>query len=156
MNLNGSLFGDDQPCFGCAPDHPFGFRLHFEVEKDEVKTLFMPTPQYQGPPGIMHGGLVMTLGDELAAWTLLGIKNRFGFTTKADVRLKKPIRIGQEVVGRGFISEDRRRIVDIQVRLSQEDRLCFEGCFVFAILGEKSAERLLKQRLPETWKQFTF
>ena len=153
MELDGHLFGEGQPCFGCAPDHPVGFRLRFSVEGDEVTTRFTPHERYQGPPGIMHGGLVMTLGDELAAWTLVGLKQRFGFTTNAEVKLKKAIRIGTEVEGRGRVIEDRRRLVDLGVTLLQEGEVCFEGSFRFALLDKNAAKRLLGQSLPEAWKK---
>lgn len=78
--FDGSLWGEGQPCFGCGPDHPIGFQLQFERDGDVVRTRFTPGERYQGPPGIMHGGLVMTLGDELASWTLIGMKRKFGFT----------------------------------------------------------------------------
>lgn len=152
--LDGRLFGPGQPCFGCAPDHPVGFRLRFRVEGDEVVTRFTPGDRYQGPPGIMHGGLVMTLGDEVAAWTLVGLRRRFGFTTRVDGRLSKAVRIGRELVGRGRIADDRGRAVDLSVRLSQDDATCFEGTFRFMVLDEAGAERLLGGPLPEAWRAF--
>ena len=65
--LDGHLFGADQPCFGCGPNHPWGFHLAFERDGEAVVTRFVPGDRYQGPPGIMHGGLVMTLADEVGA-----------------------------------------------------------------------------------------
>ncbi|MBM4357286.1 MAG: hypothetical protein FJ096_04175 [Deltaproteobacteria bacterium] len=74
MRLDPHTFGREQPCFGCAPDHPTGFHLEFEREGDAVRTRFVPSPHHQGPPGILHGGLVTTLADELAAWTIVALK----------------------------------------------------------------------------------
>ncbi|MEM9067374.1 MAG: PaaI family thioesterase [Myxococcota bacterium] len=154
LKLDGSLFGEGQPCFGCAPDHPIGFRLSFERQGEEVVTHFTPGERYQGPPGIMHGGLVMTLADEIAAWTLVGLRERFGFTTKVEGRLKAAVRTGTPVVGRGRIAADKRRMFDIHVEISQGDALCFEGEFRFVVLDQKGAERLLGGPLPEAWKRF--
>ena len=155
MELDGHLFGDGQPCFGCGPDHPIGFRLRFAVEGLEVVTRFTPGPRYQGPPGIFHGGLVMTLGDELAAWTLVGLEQRFGFTTRADMRLAKATRIGVEIEGRGRILKSGRRLVDLGVVLRQEGVTTAEGTFRFVVLDEAGAERLLGQPLTEAWKRMT-
>ena len=66
IQLDPALFGADSACFGCSPTHPIGFHLRFEKEDDVVRTRFVPHQQLQGPPGIMHGGLVTTLGDEIA------------------------------------------------------------------------------------------
>jgi acyl-coenzyme A thioesterase PaaI-like protein len=159
LPMDGSIFGPDQPCFGCGPAHPIGFRLRFEKGEDElgafVRTRFVPGDRYQGPPGILHGGLVMTVADEIAAWTIIGLHDKFGFTAAFDGRLRGPVRIGEEVVGTGRVAADRRRIMDLAVELKQADALVFTGSFRFAILDESAAERMLGQPLPEAWKRFS-
>jgi acyl-coenzyme A thioesterase PaaI-like protein len=152
--LDPEVFGPDSPCFGCAPRHPIGFQLRFERDEASVVTRFLPSERFQGPPGLMHGGLVTTLGDEIAAWTVIGLKNRFGFTASLEARLLKPIRIGVEVVGRGRIASENARLVNLEVELEQEGQLAFRGKFAFALLDEKAAERLLGRPLPEAWKRF--
>src|SRR6185295_14883427 len=100
-SLDGRIFGPDQPCFGCSTEHPIGFRLAFTKDGDEIVTTFVPGEQYQGPPGLMHGGLVTTLADELAVWTVLGLKGRMTFTAAIQARLARPVRIGVPIEGRG-------------------------------------------------------
>ncbi len=153
--LDGTLFGQGQPCFGCAPDHPVGFHLKFEREGDEVVTRFVPGDRYQGPPGVMHGGLVMTLVDELAAWALIVHKEKFGFTTHFEGRLKAPVRVGKEIVGRARLSKDTSRVVKVAVSLSQGESLTFEGEVTFVLLDQSGAEKLLGGPLPEAWKRFS-
>jgi acyl-coenzyme A thioesterase PaaI-like protein len=153
--LDGSIFGPGQPCFGCAPDHPIGFRLKLEREGEEVVTRFTPGDKYQGPPGVMHGGLVMTLVDELGAWSTIALKEKFAFTSHFDGRLKAPVRIGQEVVGRARITKDSTRVVKVGVTLHQNDVLTFEGELTFVLLDQSGAEKLLGGPLPESWKRFS-
>jgi uncharacterized protein (TIGR00369 family) len=153
-HLDGTLFGPGQPCFGCGPDHPIGFRLQFTREGDEMVTRFTPGERYQGPPGVMHGGLVTTLADEIAAWTVIGLKERMGFTAALSARFKRPVRIGVEVVGRGRITKDATRVLEIAVSLSQEGTACLLGDFTFALLDQAGAERVLGGPLPEAWKRF--
>ena len=92
--VDGKIFGAGQPCFGCGPDHPFGFRLQFVQADDEVVCQFTPGERYQGPPGVMHGGLVSTLVDEVGAWApvmLLGkfVSARSPPSLTSSVRLKE-------------------------------------------------------------------
>jgi acyl-coenzyme A thioesterase PaaI-like protein len=152
--LDGHLFGAGQPCFGCSPDHPHGFRLRFEREGDQIVTHFTPRPQDQGPRGIMHGGLVATLADEVAAWATIGLMGKFGFTVSFDAKLHKGVRIGVPVEGRSWIVKDARRLVDVGVRLVQEGADAFTGKFRFVILDQSGAERLLGGPIPEAWKRF--
>ena len=154
-DLDPNPFGPDQPCFGCSPDHPIGFHLRFARDGDEVVTRFTPGPQYQGPPGIMHGGLVTTLADEVAAWAVIGLLDRFGFTASIQVRLHRPVRIGVEVEGHGSILRHSSRTATIAVRLSQGGVDALTGEFTFAILDQAAAERLLGGPLPEAWRRFS-
>ena len=152
--LDGSIFGPGQPCFGCAPDHPIGFRLAFEEDGDDVVTRFLPEERYQGPPGILHGGLTTTLADEIGAWAIITKLGKFGFTAELKAKLHKPVRIGVEVEGRGRITNDRKRIVDVEVELTQNGEKCVTTELRFVILDEKGAERMLGRPLPEEWLRF--
>lgn len=153
--LDGSVFGPGQPCFGCAPDHPIGFHLSFQREGDEVVTRMTPSDRYQGPPGIMHGGLVMTLADEIGAWAIIALLEKFGFTAEMNAKLKKPVRIGRELEGRARIAKPGARVVGVEVTISQDGELAYTGDLRFVLLDQKGAERMLGGPLPESWKRFS-
>ncbi len=152
--LDGRLFGPGQPCFGCGPDHPIGFRLAFVREGDDVVTHFTPGERYQGPPGIMHGGLVMTLADEVAAWAVLATTGKFGFTAGIEARLPRAVRIGQEVEARARVTKPGTRMLDVGVTLLQDGETAFDASVRFVLLSEAAAQQLLGGPLPEDWKRF--
>ena len=68
--LNHALLPENT-CFGCSAHNPAG--LHVELRRDPsgadalVATL-RPTEQHTGFPGIVHGGVLFTALDCLAAW----------------------------------------------------------------------------------------
>jgi acyl-coenzyme A thioesterase PaaI-like protein len=152
--LDGSIFGEDQPCFGCSPNHPYGFHLKLERDGDGVKSRFTPHDQYQGPPGVMHGGLVMTLADEVAAWALLAKLGKFGFTASFEGRFRAPVRIGVEAVGYGRIVKETTRVVRVQVRIEQAGAECFDGVLTFVLLDRAASEKLMGRSLPEAWLKY--
>lgn len=157
--LDPSIFGPDSPCFGCSPAHPIGFHLHCSRETDSegrrsVVTEFTADERYQGPPGIMHGGLVMTLADELAAWTVIGLCERFGFTAAMSCKLHRPVRIGQTVLGRGTTDKTSGRVIRVTIELEQAQLRVFTGELTFALLDESGAEKLLGGPLPDAWRRF--
>ena len=117
-------------------------------------TRFIPGDRYQGPPGIMHGGLVTTLADEVGAWALVGLLGKFGFTTHIAGTLRRPVRIGVEVVGRSWIAKDSRRVVRVGVDLAQEGSSSFAAELTFVLLDRGGAERLLGKEVPESWLKF--
>jgi acyl-coenzyme A thioesterase PaaI-like protein len=153
--LDPDLFGREQPRFGCSPSHPIGFRLRFETDGDTVVTRFTPGDRYQGPPGILHGGLVATLADEIAAWTVVGLLGKFGFTASFEGKLLKPIRVGAEVVGRGRVKQQSPRVVRVDVRITQGGVDTFEGEFAFVLMDRGGAEKLLGGPLPDDWLRFS-
>lgn len=152
--LDPNVFGAGQPCFGCSPEHPFGFHLRFVRDGDDVVTQFTPGERFQGPPGIMHGGLVTTLADEIGAWAIIGTLGKFGFTASLTAKLHKPVRIGVPLEGRGRITRDARRVAQVAVTITQEAQTVFTGELTFVILDEAGAEKLLGGPLPEAWKKF--
>ena len=153
--LDGQLFGSTQMCFGCGPNHPIGFHLKFEQDGDAVVTRgFVPGTQYQGPPGIMHGGLVMTLADEVGAWALLVAKEKFGFTTSVEGKLRLPVRIGVETVGRAWLVKASSRTARVAVRISQGGEECFACELGFMMMDKYSAEKLMQGPMPQEWLRF--
>ncbi len=95
-----------------------------------------------------------TLADEIAAWTVIALKQRFGFTAELSARLHLPVRTGIEVVGTGRLTKDTSRIAGVSVKLEQQGKLALSAELTFVLLDEKGAERLLGAPLPEAWKKF--
>ncbi|MCA9553601.1 MAG: PaaI family thioesterase [Myxococcales bacterium] len=152
--LDGSLFGPDQPCFGCSPTHPHGLHLTFERVEGGVRTCFTPGEQHQGPVGVMHGGLVMTLADEVAAWAIIAGTGKFGFTTDVQCRFHQPVRIGRELSAVAQLVKQTRRLMTSEVEVRQGEALCFTGTFRFAIMDRAGAERMMGIEMPEAWARF--
>nr|MBK7064261.1 hypothetical protein [Deltaproteobacteria bacterium] len=138
--LDGAIFGEGQPCFGCSPSNPFGMKLEAGARGrggGEVhRAAGIP-----GARGVMHGGLVTTLADELAGW---GGHRRAeavpGFTGAIEARLLKPVRIGVEVEARHHRrgeppdAEDRRAAAAV-------GRGGVPGMFSFVVLDGTAPRR---------------
>jgi acyl-coenzyme A thioesterase PaaI-like protein len=152
--LDGRIFGEEQQCFGCAPDHPSGFRLSFSRVGDAIETRFVPDDRHQGPPGIMHGGLVFAVADEIAVWTVIATRGKFAFTAGIDGRLLRPTRIGRELVGRGALVSERRGVARSEVVLTQGGVDVFRGTIKTMLLDRQAAERLLERPLSQEWLRF--
>jgi len=84
----------NQWCFACGKDNPIGLRLIFIEKGDNYITTFTAGPQHQGYDGIMHGGLVSTLLDEVMAG-YLHAKGFNAVTARLDIRFRQPTPIGQ-------------------------------------------------------------
>lgn len=91
-------------CFACGVENPVGLRLKFyETAPGEVTANITVPQQYQGYPGIVHGGIVATMLDEVTGRAhIRGDPPRFMFTARLEVRYRKNVPVGQplKLVGR--------------------------------------------------------
>ena len=91
-------------CFGCGHQNPFGLKLTFEEQDETYIARFTGRPQHQGYDGIMHGGIVSTLLDEIMARYLYA-KGMNAVTARLEVRYLKPTPIGVPLLLKGRIVE---------------------------------------------------
>jgi len=59
-------------CFGCSIHNKTGLQLrpYYDREKDEVCAKFTATDDQTSYPGVVHGGIISVLIDDIAYWTL--------------------------------------------------------------------------------------
>lgn len=91
-------------CFACGLANDLGLQIRFyDSGPGEVSAEYEVDEKYQGYPGVVHGGIVAAMLDEVTARTQLGGDvPRFMFTAKLDVRYRKivPIGVRLQLVGR--------------------------------------------------------
>lgn len=65
-----------------------------------------------GPEGIVHGGILAVLLDEVAEWTNLARLGRLGLTREISVRYLKPVKTNTEIIVESrVISHDDKNAV---------------------------------------------
>jgi len=92
-------------CFVCGVENPFGLKLKFfETTPGEVTAEITLGEQYQGYPGIVHGGIVAAMLDEVTGRACMGNSKqpRFMFTARLEIRYRRHIPVGKplRLVGR--------------------------------------------------------
>jgi acyl-coenzyme A thioesterase PaaI-like protein len=102
----------------------------------------------------MHGGLVTTLADEVAAWAVIAELGKFGFTTEMRATFKGSVKVGIAVTARSQIVSHTTRYASVLAQILQQDSVRYEGEFTFAMVTESAAVRLLGGPIPDTWKPF--
>ena len=58
-------------CFGCSPKNPDGLQMKVLMSREGCISYIKVPEKFSGFDGIVHGGIIATLLDEIAAWTLL-------------------------------------------------------------------------------------
>src|SRR5512140_1271066 len=93
-------------CFICGVQNPVGLHLHiYETEPGVVEAAYTAPEHFQGYPGVLHGGIVGAILDELSGRSHMGSDPnapRFMFTAKLEVKYRKNVPIGKalRIVGK--------------------------------------------------------
>jgi acyl-coenzyme A thioesterase PaaI-like protein len=99
-------------CFVCGVENPLGLHLKFyDSEPGEVMTEYTVPEDYQGYPGVAHGGIVAAMLDEAAGRCLMGDMQapRFMYTARLNITYRKNVPVGQplRLVGKAGASRGR-------------------------------------------------
>ncbi len=92
-------------CFICGLENPVGLKLKiYEIEPGVIETRYIAPEHFQGYPGVLHGGIVASILDEISGRSLMGDPSapRFMFTGKLEVKYRKNVPIGKplKIVGK--------------------------------------------------------
>jgi uncharacterized protein (TIGR00369 family) len=109
-------------CFVCGKDNSAGLQLSFDLDKERqtLQTTFTAGPTFQGWDGIVHGGIISTLLDEIMA----KLSYELGYNTvtaSLEIRFKKPAPILEPLIVLGEITEVNKRLVRARGRVVKKD-----------------------------------
>ncbi len=110
-------------CFVCGRENANGLGLSFyEVGPCEVMAEVVIPSHFEGYPGIVHGGIVASMLDEISGRAVLvGEHERFRLTAKLEVRYRKPVPSGELLRLRGIVERTRGSVAFAHAELSLPD-----------------------------------
>lgn len=128
-------------CFICGLENPVGLKLRiYEVEPGVVETTFTAPEHYQSYPGMLHGGIIATIIDEVSGRAWMGSEDnpRFMFTAKLEVKYRKNVPIGKllRIVGKAGSSRNRSAEAWAGIYDAESGELLAEGNTVLVNVPE--------------------
>jgi uncharacterized protein (TIGR00369 family) len=110
-------------CFACGLENASGLRLRFYDDGErEVYADFTIAPDHQGYPGIVHGGIIAAILDEVGGRALMiGNPLRFFVTVKLDIRYRQPVPVGQPLRAVGRLEKLRDRLATARAEIRTAD-----------------------------------
>ncbi len=100
-------FSHEQTCFGCGLQNPGGLKLTFRKEGDAYATTFIAPQGFQGNEGILHGGIMATLLDEVMARYVWQVIDAPVATGRLEVRYRRPTPVECPIEVRAWITGRR-------------------------------------------------
>jgi acyl-coenzyme A thioesterase PaaI-like protein len=120
----------DHNCFGCGRLNLHGLHLELYADPDGpgVTCRFVPPPHTEGYPGMVHGGIISTMLDEVMAWSLYR-EGIWAVTGELTTRYRQPMAVGEPMVARGWLVADRGRVLDVygEIRREADNSILAEG-----------------------------
>ncbi|MBI4687827.1 MAG: PaaI family thioesterase [Nitrospirae bacterium] len=113
---------DDNYCFVCGKRNPIGLRLDFAFDGRTIRTEFIPGKEHQGYFNIVHGGIISTLLDEVMVKLAIAL-GMPAVTAQMDIRLRKPLNVGQKITVEAEILKEGRKLLESYAKAVTEDNI---------------------------------
>lgn len=136
-------------CFVCGRDNSVGLHLSFYDDgEDTVSSSFTLDERFQGYPGIVHGGILASVLDEVVGRVaMIGDHHRFMMTVTMKVSYRLPVEINTPLQAVGRIVKIRGRIGKAEGHIRLPDGSI--GCEAELTLADMPQEIASESRLQE-------
>ncbi len=135
-------------CFVCGMESPVGLKLRFlDNGKDEVRAHYTVRPDYQGYPGVTHGGIVAAMLDEAAGRTaMIGDHDTFMVTAKITIKYRQPTPTETPllIVGKVLKRREKLLVAASEIRLP-DGSISAEAEITLVALPEERLEEMTRE-----------
>ncbi len=115
-------------CFGCSTMNSYSLRLRFYLSENGCYTKCSIPDYLCGIDGVVHGGMIALLLDEVSQWTMIAQLGKIGLTREISVRFLKAVPTNTEIVVEARIdAQDEKETVLRSTIHSKDNDLLAEG-----------------------------
>jgi acyl-coenzyme A thioesterase PaaI-like protein len=131
-------------CFFCGPATG-GLALELHYQEKGAFCGFVAQEKFQGFDGMLHGGIVTGILDEVMWWALVMEKQVICATSKIEVHFKKPILCGDMYRASGCLTGTTGRTYLVSGQLEDEaGHVCARSTGSFRAIGKFTMEDVVK------------
>jgi uncharacterized protein (TIGR00369 family) len=99
-------------CFGCGKDNPIGFRLEKSYRGEKSYIEFKVGADYCGHPGILHGGVISLLFDEVMFYAAAKTSKEI-VTVGMNVAFKNPAYENHTLICEAWITKENGKMIEV-------------------------------------------
>ena len=108
-------------CFGCAPTNHIGLQLNIYRVQDTYTSVFALGANYESYPGVVHGGIVATVLDEVMSQAIYQDCGRVAYTVGLRVRYGQPLLSGVTHVATAQVTHRTATQFSATARVDKQD-----------------------------------
>lgn len=131
-------------CFACGDLNTAGMHLPLHLEPGRCWAEFALPDRFEGWEGVIHGGILSTILDEIMGWALME-QDSWGVTARLAVTFRAPVTPDQPIRAEAWVAEPGRRVQRTAGRITDlatgRELVTAEGVYVSAPEERKRALR---------------
>lgn len=97
-------------CFVCGESNPKGLNIRFFADEHSAYVPLFLREEQMGYPGIAHGGVLMSILDELMGWSATMHTGEFSVSAEITTRFLKPVPLYTPLTARAQMTQRRGRV----------------------------------------------
>ena len=100
-------------CLVCGRDNPHGLRLDLLVDRETgvVRVEYTPRREHIGFEGVVHGGALATVLDEVMVWAATWAGRRFCVCAEMTTRFRREARVSEALSIEAKVESNRPRLI---------------------------------------------
>ncbi len=130
-------------CFVCdrtgTNARSLGVTLYWDEDSKRTVIPFTPKTDWCGYEGIVHGGIITALCDDVMAWSARQASGEWSVTANISVRFLRPVKSGESYTASGSASAVEGRKIRTEARITNEaGKICADAKAVFVAVKNKA------------------
>ncbi len=105
-------------CFGCSQINEHGLKLRFWKTENGCYTRCAVPDHLCGIEGVVHGGILTLILEEVAQWTIISHFAKFGMTREISVRYLRPVPTNVEIIAEAQIAGKTDKDISFSSRIT--------------------------------------
>ena len=115
------MSNNDSYCFACGKENPIGLKLDFSMQHGKCVARKVVPREYQGYEGIVHGGILTTMLDEIMVKYLILSGGEQAVTAKLEIRYRQPTPVGEMLTISGWEESRKKNFVRMRAAIALPD-----------------------------------
>ena len=108
-----SDFPMDEFCFACGTQNENGLKLEIAENAEGVQASIEPPVWSQGYSGVVHGGIMATILDEMAVWAAFK-KGHKSVTAELTMRIRNAMRVDENYTATAKVVKTKHRLIEAE------------------------------------------
>ena len=131
-------------CFACGKENRHGLRLQFFADGHAVRGTFRPRDYFCGYPGVVHGGILASVADEVMWWAASWKKASSCVTVELNLKYLKPTPTKGEFELTARVKREKKRIVEVEGEVRDKEGGVYAAAWgkYLIFTGEKNRETM--------------